>query len=456
VRLSFLVLAQMLLTATGVWAAGSRVYIVLVDGLDASFVGEQLTPNLWQLATEPTARGAFYPHAQAVMPSVTTPNHAAIMTGTYAAAHGIVGNFLWDRVSGAPTRSEDARNLEVETLFTVVEKERPSLTTAGLFGKARLVGLFSDATGRQRRPDVLWGDAGSAEEPIDPRNGFASDGRTMDEALRVIAERDPDLLFVALPDVDRTAHVFGPTSNQARRAVLEADHQLGRLVDFARNHGIWDRLVLMVTADHGMQSVEPDAARPYPIVLFGRELMRAGLTDVRAISSGGIEFVALAGKAPAALDGADARRLRAVRALALAQPEIAEAWYRLPNTEDGGDTYTLSRAHPDWRLDNPRAGELVLVAVPHCFFADPFSPHLGGLAGEHGGPAQRTIAILLTGGDPRLRLAAAFHEADHRAAANPDLGQTAAWLLGVRSTRFVRGGAVPDDLRGRVLREAFE
>jgi predicted AlkP superfamily pyrophosphatase or phosphodiesterase len=452
VRVTILLVALLLLAATGAWAR-TRVYIVLIDALDASFVGEELTPRLWQLATRPDARGAFYPHAQAIMPSVTNPNHAAVMTGTYAAAHGIVGNLLWDRVSESPARS-DGNNLEVETLFTVVEKERPALTTAGVFGKARLVALFGNVSGRQRGPDVLWGDPQSEDEAIDPRTGFASDERTMSEALRVIAARDPDLLFVALPDVDRTAHIFGPLSNQARRAVLEADRQLGRLVDATQRQGIWDHLVLMVTADHGMQSVEPDASRPYPIVLFGRELTRAGLTGVRPITSGGVEFVALAGNAPAALDHAQAERLRAVRALALAQPEIAEAWYRLPNPADGGDAYTLSRAHPDWRLAHPRAGELVLVAVPHCFFADPFTPHLGGLAGEHGGPGQRDIAILLTGGDPRLGRAVGGGT-DDRPAANPDLGQTAAWLLGVRAPRFVSGQPVGDELRGRILREAF-
>ena len=452
-RLTTLLLAQLLLTATAA-LGGSRVYIVLVDALDASFVSEQLTPHLWQLATAPDARGAFYPHAQAIMPSVTSPNHAAVMTGTYAEAHGIVGNLLWNRTSGTPTRSEGA-DLEVETLYTVVEKERPSLTTAGVFGKARLVSLFGNVPGRQHRPDVLWGDPESEEEPIDPRAGFASDERTMNEALRVITERDPDLLFVALPDVDRTAHLFGPASNQARRAVLEADRQLGRLVDLTRRLGIWNHLVLMVTADHGMESVEPDASRRYPIVLFGRELARAGLTDVWPLTSGGIEYVALAGKAPTALDHVQAERLRAVRALALAQPEIAEAWYRLPNPADGGDANMLARVHPDWRLAHPLAGELVLVAAPNYFFADPFSPHLGGLAGEHGGPGQRAIAILVTGGDPRLR-PATRGETNDRTAANPDLGQTAAWVLGVRPPRFVSGGAVEERLRGRILREAFE
>ena len=99
--------------------------------------------------------------------------------------------------------------------------------------------------------------------------------------------------------------------------------------------------------------------------------------------------------------------------------------------------------------------QAMIVAAPHCFFADPFSPRVAGLAGDHGGPAQRAITILVTGGDQRLR-ASPLPPAETGVAANPDLGTTAAWLLGVRQPRFTSGRPVEEHLRGRVLREAFE
>jgi hypothetical protein len=40
-------------------------------------------------------------------------------------------------------------------------------------------------------------------------------------------------------------------------------------------------------------------------------------------------------------------------------------------------------------------------------------------------------------------------------AENPDIGITAAWLLGVRKPRMSSGKVVPEHLAGRVLREAF-
>jgi phosphonoacetate hydrolase len=188
---------------------------------------------LWALIHDARQRTTFYPDAHAVMPSVTNTNHAAIMTATYAEANGIVGNWFWEREPGIPpTSSEFARLLQVETLFTVIEKDRPGLTTAALFGKSRLVDLFAAVPRHQRPPDVLWGDVASETEMPDAHGSFGSDQRTMDELLRTIAMHDPDLMFAALGDVDRTAHSFGPDSNEARKAVLEADRQIRRLVSW--------------------------------------------------------------------------------------------------------------------------------------------------------------------------------------------------------------------------------
>jgi arylsulfatase A-like enzyme len=302
---------------------------------------------------------------------------------------------------------------------------------------------------------VLWGDSETETEPIDPRTGFHSDGRTMDQLLRTIDEWDPEFVFVGLPDVDRTSHVFGPDSAAARTSLLEADRQLGRLIAALRHMGAWEHAVLVVTADHGFESIEPDEAAGvrYPLVFFGRELERAGIDGVTLVSEGGVESVFLAGAAPTTLAGATADRLRRVRALALAQPEIAEAWYRVPNPDDGGNDTTVEHVHPDWRMTSPAVGDLLLVAKLHFAFADPFRPRLGGLAGDHGGPGQGRIPIVIAGGGAPI--VAQIRDAEDGTAANPDIGATAAWLLGVRMPRRLDRSPVPAELAGRVLHEAF-
>jgi arylsulfatase A-like enzyme len=275
----------------------------------------------------------------------------------------------------------------------------------------------------------------------------------MNEVLRVLAASDPAFVLTALPDVDRTAHLFGPDSQEAWRALLEADRQIERLVGFLKARGTWADTVLILTADHGFVSVAPDAAagRPYPLVLFGRTMAAAGIDGLTVFSEGPVESILVAG----GLDGAGASLLARVRALALAQPEIAEAWYRRPNAADGGEQFTEARARPEWRMDHARGGDLVLVAKRGFTFSDPYSPSTAAMVGMHGGPETMRIPIVVTGGWPRLKNGRAADGGDQPTAANPDIGATALWLLGVRAPRLLRGGAVPPDLAGRVLREAF-
>src|SRR5262249_55094165 len=160
------------------------------------------------------------------------------------------------------------------------------------------------------------------------------------------------------------------------------------------------------------ESIEPDEAAGvrYPLIFFGRELERAGIDGVTLVSEGGVESVFLAGAAPTTLAGAAADRLPRVRALALAQPEIAGAWDRVPNPDDGGNDTTVEHVHPDWRMTSAAVGDLLLVAKLHFVFADPFRPRLGGLAGDHGGPGQGRIPIVIAGGGAPV--VAQIHDAE--------------------------------------------
>jgi len=447
------------LSGVGVTVAAERphVYIVLIDGLDSRRLSETLTPTLWKLGTGPGGRGAFYREGRAVMPTVTNTNHVSIMTGAYAEAHGVVNNAFWaEAVPRRGMTSERADLLQVETLFTVAERTRPKLVTAALFGKTRLVPLFT-ASASQRAPDILWGDPDTPTEPIDRNRGFASDRRTMDKALEVIATSDPDLLFVGLPDVDRTSHVFGPDSHRARTAMLEADRQVDRLIRALKRSGAWEDTVLMITADHGFADVSPDAAagRPYPMITLGSVMEAQGLAGVGLLGIGGLESVVIVGATPDALTSDQHRTLAEVRRHALEHSGVQAAWYRNDNPHDGGAEHTIRRARPSWRIDHPRTGALVLVGRPGYHFVDPFRPWAASFLGMHGGPDAQTVPILVTGGHPRLRAERVIPGEGTPPAANPDLGTTTAWLLDLREPRALTGKRVPERSRGRILREAF-
>src|SRR5204862_8141139 len=119
----------------------------------ARFATPDRLPAVWAAVGREPSRGTVFPEARAVMPARTNPNHVTLMTGVYAEAHGIVGNAFWRRASGvAAEKLESAEQIEMETLFTVIETTDPARVTLAAFGKPKLARLFGAVLGRPRRP----------------------------------------------------------------------------------------------------------------------------------------------------------------------------------------------------------------------------------------------------------------------------------------------------------------
>src|SRR5437016_5770246 len=204
-----------------------------------------------------------------------------------------------------------------------------------------------------------------------------------------------------------------------------AETAVGRLLDGLHARGRWDRSVVIVTADHGMSAVGPTPERPHPVISLEPVLRRETVRGVTVVADGGVEHVyaeRVAAGAAAAGDGAET--LARVAALARAAPGVAEVLARLPVP----DVPTLGAVHPGWHLDHPRTGDLLLVAAPGYQFVDPFDPVEAGLLGNHGGPEDLAVPLVVTGGWAGLRAAP-------RGTPSPgsvDVAPTIAALLGLR------------------------
>ena len=426
-----------LLVAGCTRASDGRALVVLlvIDGLSPAAVSREAMPALAALGASEGATS--WAEARAVMPSVTNTNHASMVTGAYAAAHGITGNYFWNRSEPVAAEGMDRPGLlEAATVFTLAAGGSPKLVTAAALGKRKLARLFG-AGERQRAPDHLWTMAsGARSEPTDVQ--------TMTAALGFFDAAAPDFLFVALPGVDLAAHAHGPSSDEARHAVATADRQISRLVARLRETGRWRRTILFVTADHSFASVGPGKESPRPVISLGRALERAGLAvGFVVVSDGTLAHVYRRDGDPGS---ADLRR--AARVLG-AVPGVA----RVLAPEETGveDVPVVDAEHPDWRIGHPRSGDLLAVASPGHHFDDPSSAWAASLLGQHGGPDERPVPMLVAGGHPALR--PGTRRVDEPAD-NADVGATILALLGF-SPRTTDGLPVGAALRGRILREAF-
>src|SRR5882724_9241911 len=439
----FVALAYLLASALSAPAAAPpphpHVYLVIVDGLDARLADAAHMPRLFDAVAHEPAHSSVFAGAHAVMPARTNPNHVTLLTGAYADAHGVTGNVYWSRTRGAPPEMlEDAALIEVETLFTVAETTAPSLVTLGVVGKPKLARLFAAVPGRQHAPDVLWSPERLPAARRDAASGYSPDGETIGAALALAAEAEPDLAVMNLSDVDRAGHAHGPESADYARAVGGADAAVARLLDDLHSRGRWGRSVIIVTADHGMSAVGPTPERPHPTISLGPVLREAGIGGVTLVGDGGVEHVYAERVAASATTVGDAGD-----ALARTTPGVAEVLARLavPGVP------TLHAAHPGWHLDHPRTGELLLVAASGHQFVDPFNPGEAKLRGNHGGPEDLAVPLVVTGGWTGLRAAP-------RGTPPPgavDVAPTIAALLGLRAPRLLDGHPVPPGRAGHPI-----
>jgi hypothetical protein len=403
-------------------------------------------PELWhRLNSE--KRGRFFRCGLACMPSVTNTNHVSIVTGVYATAHGITGDAFWSRETRGSMQMDDPSLIEVDTIFSRLN-DLPGRVSAALFGKSKLAMLFAGAQGNSA-PSIIWGDRQSEPKRGQPMPLPGSDERTIDQVIRTIAEHRPIYTVVNLGDVDRFSHAFGPESTQARSAVTKVDGLLSRLIDFLHGLASWNNTVVIVTADHGIEPTTAAGAARARTVNFEQDLQQRGIRGLAVVTDGGVASAYIeAGPSPLEeLVHEQAELLKVARAVALSDRGIAEALYQIPNPVDPSPLTVLDPAHPDWKLSNPRAGELFLVARKGTVLTRDANP-----LGIHGGPAERAICVAMFGGYGGLK---AWSIDDTTVVNAPDLGMTARWLLGLREPRFVSGSPVPHKLCGRVLKEAF-
>ncbi|MEZ6190428.1 MAG: alkaline phosphatase family protein [Phycisphaerales bacterium] len=201
-----------------------RVLVVSIDGL---------RPDLMLLADCPTIRllirdGSYSFWAKTTEMGVTLPSHTSMVTGREIVYHGIHwnGNTVPDGV--------EYQYPQVPTLFELAKEH--GMSTAIVSGKAKFRYLA--------RP----GSVDYLSVPSDPK---ISDEQTVDNAVRIIREHQPDVMLLHLPDVDTVGHRDGWGTPEQLAAIERADAALARALDALDAAGHRDDTLIILNADHG-------------------------------------------------------------------------------------------------------------------------------------------------------------------------------------------------------------
>jgi arylsulfatase A-like enzyme len=376
-------------TAQATVARKRRAYVLVVDGCRPGEIGSGLMPNLQALRDG----GMSFPRARSLPVMETIPNHVMMMTGVRPDRSGVPANSVYDRREKVVRDLDRASDLRFPT---VIERlNRNGFTTGTVLSKEYLFGIFG------RRATYRW-----EPQPVLPVTGHAPDAFTMDAAISMVDQFDPNLVFVNLGDCDRMGHgdLTGTTVKAARQAALvDVDTQVGRFVDMLKSSGRWSTSVVIVLADHSMDWSRPDriiSLQP----AFGSDPLLAGRVVIA--QNGGADLLYWTGPAD--------RRTAAV-----------ERMRRITEATAG----VLSVRTPGQLRLGRNAGDLVAYCRSGWRFSDP-APASNPIPGNHGHPATRPIPFLIAGGHRLVRKGTSTAPA-----ATVDVAPTVGRLFGLGAPR---------------------
>ena len=381
--------------------------------LDVVGLTPRLLPHTPRLAA--LGRAGFTATLGTVLPAVTCPAQATMLTGRPPRDHGIVANGWYVRDLAEVMFWRQSNRLvgcEPDKLWHAGKRRfGAGFTTAQMFWWFNMHAAVDvavtprpvyPADGRKipsiyAQPPALKGDLQAAlgRFPLfefwGPKAGIRSSEWIAAATRRVIEEKRPTVTLSYLPHLDYDLQRFGPDSPQAAAACGEIDRVAGELAEWARDRGH----TVVVLSEYGITPVRGG-------VHVNRALRRAGLLAVQEVDLGWELLDAGQSTAFAVAD-------HQVAHVYVQDPaRIAEARAVLEATE--GVAEVLDReALADHGLDHERAGELVAVAARDRWFTyyywldDGAMPDFARTVDIHRKPGYDPVELFL---DPTLPLPA--------------------------------------------------
>jgi predicted AlkP superfamily pyrophosphatase or phosphodiesterase len=215
--------------------------LISIDAYRADYITRGLSPTLAMLAKD----GVHADSMQPAFPSLTFPNHYTLVTGLYPDHQGIVNNTMVDPQLGK---------------FSL--GNRKAVSDGRWWDEATPIWEDADAHGL-RTATMFWPGSeadihGHHPDEWKPFDGAVTADARVDQVLAWLngpAVQRPTFVTLYFDRVDHAGHGFGPDSPQVDDALRNTDEAIARLVRGLKQDGLFDKMNIIVLADHGMASV---------------------------------------------------------------------------------------------------------------------------------------------------------------------------------------------------------
>ena len=248
--------------------------MVAFDGLQPAQVTPELMPNLAELA----ASGAAFRRHHAAFPTVTRANVATLVTGCHPGSHGLPANTIVapevDPTRAMPALEPQLSRLALEaghvllrpTLGDILSRHGMEYVAVGVgtSGNAYLQNPEAETSGGATiHPEFCLPRELHSKLRSDfgdwPRKGSPNTlqmARATDIFMEyVLAERNPAASLIWFSEPDSSQHLAGVGSDLSRRALGDADAQLGRVLRWLEEEGRAGETDVIVVSDHGYSTI---------------------------------------------------------------------------------------------------------------------------------------------------------------------------------------------------------
>ena len=198
------------------------VIVFAVDGLGANVLRAGMPPHFAKFRAE----SAYSFHARGVMPTVTFPNFASMLSGAGPEQHGVTSNdWRPDKFTIGPSCA--GKGGHFPTVFGLLRERLPGARMAMFFDGDGFPFIVEDGVadkiGAGKGPDA-----------------------TFEMALEYIIGQKPALVFLHLDLMDHAGHTEGFESAVYAQELLHCDRLLGKLMD-----AVGKAATVIISSDHG-------------------------------------------------------------------------------------------------------------------------------------------------------------------------------------------------------------
>jgi predicted AlkP superfamily pyrophosphatase or phosphodiesterase len=349
------------------------VIVISLDGFPAYALEDPRlpVPTLRKLAREGVSAASMQP----INPTVTWPNHTALVTGVNAAQHHVLFNGLVlrpsDRTKPAvePWRDKD-QLVHAPTIYDLAYNA--GLVTAqvdwvAIYGAKTITWQFPELPDPHGKIERELIDAGVAtpdqlQKFEDSSQAWQDDVWTA-AAVDIIRHHRPNLLLFHLLTLDDVQHAYGPMTPAGLTAMAFLDAKVSAILDAVKQSGNLRHTTFIIVSDHGFRAyknkIRPNVLLREKNLLSGSDA--AARADAWVLPEGGTAAVYVSNAERRAetlpelkkiFDGAEGV------AAVYGQDKFSELGYPEPGSTDQAPNLILAAA-PDYMFSGESEGDYV-------------------------------------------------------------------------------------------------